>query len=50
MRVLSEAIPSRGVAGGVADRSLAHGGNGALPTDHGRIDILQYLDRVEVAS
>jgi hypothetical protein len=28
--------------------ALAHGGNWALQTDHGRIDILQYIDRVDV--
>jgi hypothetical protein len=27
--------------------ALAHGGNWALQTSHGRIDILQYIDRVE---
>jgi len=28
--------------------ALSHGGNWALQTDHGRIDILQYIDRVDV--
>ena len=30
--------------------ALAHGGNWALETDHGRVDILQYIDRVEVVA
>ena len=28
--------------------ALAHGGNWALQTDHGRVDILQYIDGVQV--
>ena len=28
--------------------ALSHGGNWALQTDHGRVDILQYIDRVDV--
>ncbi len=28
--------------------ALAHGGNWALQTDYGRIDVLQYIDRVDV--